>query len=134
MSLFDIYAGKKLGIKAYKDFNKWDEEWEEGVYSSTTGAKADYPGNVRNKNIIEVLPGGSYYFKAPSHPRVYYYDADKTYLSNEWVTKNTIKTIGDNVHYINFYIEGTAYSNNICINISKTTGSPKNGDYVPYMG
>ena len=27
---------------------------------------------------------------------------------------------------------GTTYKNDICINISKTTGSPKNGDYVPY--
>lgn len=148
MSLLDIYKTKKFGIgtgslfatslgkrmKTFAEFNKWDEEWELGIYNNDTGEKQANNSVIRAKNKIAILPSTTYYFKSPSNSRFFYYDADGAYVSTVTRSANYTFTTPNNAHYMTFQVGGTTYNNDICININKTTGTPKNGDYVPYKG
>lgn len=150
MSLFDIYKAKKLGIsskalfaeavgkrlKAFAEFNKWDEDWEPGTYSNT-GVKDAVNYQVRSKNYIPCLPTTTYYFKGTGGNRICFYNADKEFVKVMFDKNNATFTVPSNCYYMTFNMGssyGNVYKNDICINISKTEGSPKNGDYVPYKG
>lgn len=155
MSLFDIFKVKKLGtgadslfaasvgmkLKAYAEFNKWDEEWEEGNIDITTGQNTASSRRIRSKNYIPVSPDTVYCIYG-KWMGLYFYDSDKNYIS--WTgsgagTTAVAKTftVPANARFLRFRGDdnyGNTYNNDICINVSKTTGSPKNGDYVPYGG
>lgn len=98
-----------------------------------------YSSNRSVSDYIAVLPNTTYYFKNVIGSSSYFttacYDGNKDFLStidiigNEQVS-GTI-TFGDNVRYIRVNF-AKASIDNVCINLSKPTGSPKNGDYVPY--
>ena len=115
-------------------FNQWDEEWELGTldnsgndYASTT--------RIRSKGYTSVLPSTTYYLKSSMSMQLFYYDADKAFISAQFKTDVTFTT-PSNAYYLRFAFNssyGTTYNNDICINLSKTTGTPKNGDYVPYQ-
>lgn len=118
-------------------FNQWDEEWELGDLNTTNGS--NYPDNnrIRSKNYVRIMPSTTYYFKCPNNATVCYYDADKNYITtgNNTLTANSTFTSATNAYYMRFAVSsayGTTYNNNICINVSKTTGTPKNGDYVAH--
>lgn len=116
-------------------FNAWDEEWEVGSYDPTTGAKTTASDRIRSKNYIPVLPSTAYGHNVGMY--VYEYDGNKQYLSRtDWGLSSTFTTSAKTryVTFISYSSYGTTYNNNICINISKTSGSPKNGDYVAYNG
>jgi len=135
-SLFDDAAGKRL--KAFAEFNKWDEEWEVGSIDGTTGQNSDSTTLIRSKNYIPVVPGQTYYIGNQSKIviNVHKYGSDKSYLGNYNYTNSTM-TIPSNVYYLRLRFGsayGNSYKEDTCVNISKTTGSPKNGDYVPYNG
>ena len=153
MSLFDIYkaikvgrsdslfaslAGNKLNKDAWKKgFNKWDEEWEVGSISSSTGADTTASDRIRSKNYIPCNPDTFYYWNFPADTGVLivYYDEDKSIVktgSGWWNVRAAWETPSA-AHYMRFTTNaayGTSYNNNICINIS----GEHNGEYVPYNG
>jgi len=114
-----------------RGFNAWDEVWDLGGISNSTGA--DYSDNtmIRAKNYIPVFPNTAYYLKCEYNLNVRYYKADKTYLSGSVQAHNTTVTTPSGAHYMRFYVAsgyGTTYQNNICVNIS----CDRNGEYEPY--
>ena len=148
-SLFpkDYYAynpGELMSVKTSAretvGFNQWDEEWELGSIGGT-GANVNATDRICSKNYIRVIPNATYYYSINSTYGIFAwgYDSNKNYVgrvpSNEYAVSNNTVTIPSDVQYIRIVVQpgyGTTYNNDICINISKTTGSPKNGDYVPY--
>lgn len=117
-------------------FNQWDEEWEAGRYDTSTGAKIDNPlTRIRSKNFIPVIPNTAYYFSNVLYGCArFFYDDNKNFIEGAW-SSNNLFTTPSNAHFMTFNTDdayGGTYHNDICINLSKTTGSPKNGDYVPY--
>ena len=119
-------------------FNKWDEEWEIGIYDSTTGEKKPYLLAIRCKNYISVLPSTYYYFQSPTtsapYGRVLFYDADYNYIDSTLLDTRAHRLweTPSNCSYITFYmvaLYGTTYNHDICINVSDPN---KNGTYEPY--
>lgn len=116
--------------------NLWDEVWEQGAISVTTGQNSSGNG-IRSKNYIPITPSASYYLyiglsTVLYHP-VIYYDADKNFLSavttQVW---NRIFTVPNNAYYMRFYVNsayGTSYNNDIAINYPSTVTA-----YEPYKG
>ena len=127
----DFNAGTLQSTKTSKHitkgFNQWDEEWE-----------VQNNNNIRSKNYIPVLPNTTYYFKAPSNfsNGVFWYDTDKALINTEYPVANRTYTSPENARYMKFGMASTyglVYNHDICINRDKPTGSPKNGDYLPYV-
>lgn len=117
-------------------FNLWDEQCERGTINETSGANESSNGRLRSTGYIPVVPNTVYAHTKSMY--VYEYDANKAFIAprTDWVASATFTT-GANTRYIRFILYtsyGLSYNNDICINFSKTTGSPKNGDYVPYSG
>lgn len=115
-------------------FNLWDEEWEIGIYNSTTGRKTSNTASIRSKNYIKVFTGAEYYFKAPVRLIFHFYDAFFNQISA--ISANSSSeaiTIPSGCCYMTFNTRSadnvTTYSNNICINFSD---ADKNGTYEPY--
>lgn len=113
-------------------FNQWDEERENGTYDSSTGEKQANAGLNRSKNKIHVLPSTQYYIKRNSgSSRVFYYDYEKNYIDSfYWDQPDFLFTTPANCHYITFAIVTSAWSDDICINLSDPA---KNGTYEPYV-
>lgn len=88
--------------------NLWDEEWEvgdiDGNGQNTSGV------DFRSKNYIPVIPGMKFYayYELPggetpgSNLRIFYYDRNKTYISNTWAGPG-VKTVPANAYYMRFY-------------------------------
>ena len=113
-------------------FNQWDEQWELGSISDTTGQNTLATNQIRSKNYIPVLPGSTYYLEAGNMQiRQRFYDANKAYigLSGQIVVSGEL-TVPANCRYIRIIAYTTAYENNICFSISDPT---KNGTYEPYQ-
>ena len=124
-------------------FNQWNEDWEEGDYNGTNGNKLSDNTRIRTKNPIRVFPGTTIYIKMgyDSNLDLFLYNASGAYIgaAHGFIQDkaNTTFTIPENVSFLNFSTKpsyGNTYRNDICINFSKTEGTPKNGDYVPYDG
>lgn len=114
-------------------FNQWDEEWELGAISATTGQNADSASRIRSKNYIPVFPSTDYYIHngsvaSLSDTLVFYYDDEKNFINYQG-RGNRITTTPANCYYIRFYTVLTSYNNDICINLSDAS---KNGTYEPY--
>ena len=114
-------------------FNQWNEEWENGYYSSTTGEKASSNNCIRCKNKIPVIPGATYFHNLTnSYLRRQNWDADGNFISQQSVVAYREFTIPDNAHYITFFCDdtyGKVYNHDICINLSDPS---RNGTYEPY--
>lgn len=119
--------------------NIWDEEWEVGAISDTTGQKVYGVNRIRSKNYIPVLPNTQYNFAFPSSAsvssgnlRIMFYNENKSYLSfRNWITTGPFTTPSD-TKYILFYTNGTyggTYHNDISINYPAT-----DTQYHPYQG
>lgn len=115
-------------------FNQWDEEWELGQYDIVTGEKQNSNSAIRSKNYIPVLPSATYFIQKNAYAYVLFYDEGKNFISYVGKGSSSTFSIPVNCKYITFSAVITTYNNDICINISKTTGSPKNGDYRAYNG
>ena len=137
---YSYNAGTLESVKTSKHemvgFNQWDEEWELGAYSPTTGEKDPNPNAYRSTNYIPIFPNTTYYFygnftTTGSQARVFWYDADKNYISvsQGW---NTTITSPLNAHFCTFRIEGThANDTIICINLH--WDGVRDGEYEPYV-
>ena len=113
--------------------NIWDEEWESGVYSFSSGAKVVNADYIRSKNFIKVIPSTTYYFQQSGtnlDHMVLYYDINKNYIGYLSITLITNFTTPVNCAFITFYIKQTTYNHNICINESNPS---INGKYFPYV-
>ena len=111
--------------------NKWDEEWEAGIYSSDNGLPQPSTQNIRGKNRIAVQPSTQYYAFINTENaslKILYYDATDAYLSNEIRARQTFTTPA-NAAFVRFStvnLGGTTYNHDIAINYpsSVTTYSP----------
>lgn len=144
-------AGSLISTKAEKKkvvgFNLWDEEWENGYYNTANGNPVTNANYIRSKNPIKVFPNTTYCFtiandipiSSGNTSNVLFYDVNGNYLSciSQYKTGGLSQTFTTpaNAEYVKMYMTdyyGNTYKNDICINLSKTTGTPKNGDYLPY--
>ena len=114
-------------------FNQWDEQWEIGSLNVSTGAKTATSNCIRSKNYIPVLPDTTYYFKSPKGRDICYYDANQNFIIGDNTgSSNAEFTTPANAQFMLFRISntyGTAYTNDICINISNPSF---NGTYKSY--
>ena len=140
-------AGELMSVNASAHktvgFNQWDEEWEEGSISTSTGENVANTGRIRSKNYIPVFPNTDYYVSKQTalSANVFYfafYDAGENFVgTNVNGGYNKVITTPSNAYYMRFWIGSASYpvstyTSDICINLSKTSGTPKNGDYVAY--
>ena len=113
------------------DYNLWDEQWELGNISTSTGEKTSATDRIRSTNYIPVKPSTNYWFSIPAiqgssttYNRLFYYTSSKTYIS--YIEKN--KNIGGfafttpaDCQFISFRLPaeyGTTYKDDISINYS----------------
>lgn len=118
-----------------RGFNQWDEEWEVGTISASTGQDSSSSSKIRSKNYVAVVPEQTYYYLSTQGTTIYYYDQSKAFMGTASVSGNHTFSVPSGCRYLRFSPNssyGTTYNHDICINISKPTGTPKNGDYVPY--
>ena len=111
-------------------FNLWDEEWENGLYDTTTGAKITNANAIRSKNYIDVLSNTNYYIRELHIPiRIFFYDNNKSLLislSSEMdLSYGALPfTTPTNCRYITFHcglVYGNTYKNDICISLANNT-------------
>ena len=99
--------------------NLWDEEWEVGMLDPDTGETTPSNNTIRSKNFIPCVPNTTYYAKTAGVAMpLFFYDANKNYLSRVTKTNNTFTTPAD-AHFIKFRMStdyGTTYNNDISIN------------------
>ncbi len=116
-------------------FNQWDEEWEVGTISTTTGASESATNRIRSKNYIPVIPNETYSLTGVDNGRLVVYDGDKNfvqYIDIFNLRPSLLFTVPSGGAYIRFSpvgTYGTVYNNDICINISDAS---RNGQYEPY--
>ena len=129
-------AGQLMSVQtsAHKmvGFNAWDEEWELGGISSSTGENSSETDRFRSVNYISVNPSTTYYFNDTANHRIFYYDANKTFLSASGVYGYAdLFVTPSNCAYIRFFSAGTTYNHDICINLS--WDGERDGEYEPYQ-
>ena len=111
--------------------NKWDEEWELGAFSNSTGAKSSSSNTIRSKNRIPILPETEYCFVSHNAVYLYFYDANGDFLPPyvyKAVSGGKVNfTSPQNACYMNFYAYGTSYAQNKSINYPSTVTT-----YSPY--
>ena len=131
------------GIKTV-GFNQWDEQWEIGGISVTTGGNEIRNNSIRSKNFIPIFADSTYYFKLPSATYPFFYDENKNYIGfhgsgntiyNRTFVPSALTNSASgggsfaNAKYMKFRCDnGGTYEDNICLNFS----SDKNGTYEPY--
>lgn len=115
--------------------NVWDEEWEVGIYNTSTGAKQSSSTRIRSKNLIPVIPNTAYYFRASANRELLQYDSAGNFIYYDSVdTSNQPFTTLPNCHFIAFSMYsgyGTTYLNNITISLYYSGESGYN-QYYPY--
>lgn len=114
--------------------NQWDEEWEVGSISTTTGETSGPNDRIRSKNFVPCTPNTSYYVIDPTsgdNIRLFFYDESKEFISaGNWMG-NAVFTMPDDTHYCKFIMAssyGTSYKNDIAINYPATVTT-----YSPYV-
>lgn len=117
--------------------NQWDEEWESGTISTSSGQNIEAINQIRSKNYIPVKPNTTYY--AVNAQWAFGYDENKNVIefhvtsttSNlcSYVANQTFTT-PSNCYYMRFYMlstYGTTYNHNVAINYPATVTT-----YNPY--
>lgn len=133
------------GVKI-NGYNLWNEEWENGAYSLTTGAKSDSQSSllcIRCKDFIKVAPNTEYYFEFGDYTSwgyVMFYNESKQLISyvNPYGKaaanpnlRNPVTTPSD-CAYMTFFMHsnyGLVYNGDICVSFS----SSLNETYRPYI-
>ena len=114
-------------------FNQWDEKWELGDIGANTGQNVPYNGCIRSTNYNPCFSNTEYYItSAGKQGRLFWYDANKNFISAFQFGDNRLATSPSNACYFRFAMfnaYGTTYGNDICINLSDAS---RNGQYEPY--
>lgn len=127
------------GLSASKTvgFNQWDEEWELGGISDSTGANFNSTSAIRCINYIPAIPDTPYFYSCATSGlkfRICYYNAEKEFISSLAQTNmNNVYATPSNCHYIRFAMRdtyGTTYNHDICINLH--WDGERDGEYEPY--
>ena len=143
----EIVNGNYEAIKT-TGFNQWDEEWELGMFDTSTGANIVNPQQIRCKNPVKVIPNQEYCINCPSGIWLLLYDNNGNIIENvefNGVHSDNAIQVGrweqtfitpKNAAYFRFYcpIEygSNTYNNDICINLSWDEYASMNGTYKPY--
>lgn len=117
--------------------NKWDEQWELGIWNSS-GQKNDSQNAIRCKNYIKINPSETYYVFAnftryASGIILRLLDANKSFVRTVVVNSSSTKTFtaDSNVEYVVWCSSSTdqitTYNNDVSINYPATDTS-----YHPY--
>lgn len=123
-------------------WNLWDEEWEVGGYSGSTGEKyiPSLNDRIRCANKIPVIPNQAYYaarLGAGHYLRVHEYGSNGNWLRFLGNQTNKVFTTSSDCHYIAFDLDEMTvpYDHSICINLSQPDNSkyPYNGVYRSYI-
>lgn len=126
------------GLTEHKSvgFNQCDEVWEPGGLSEVTGSKTSNYTYKRSVNYCKCVGGATYFGHSAKGAQlvVYWYDANKTYVGFNVITNTTVVAPANAAYFLarvslDYFPLAVG---DICINISKPTGTPKNGDYVAY--
>ena len=138
-SLESVYASKHN----MNGFNQWDEEWEVGEISSSTGQNMEgYLTIWRSKNYIHVFPNTQYHAYADKNGtpslRARFYDADKNYIGyldkyDNHVAMNVDHfTTPSNCYYMRFCpnISEIPTGTKVCINLQ--WDGERDGEYEAY--
>ena len=130
----NVLKSSKPTGKKIVGFNQWDEQWELGSFSWSTGVPFADNTRIRSTNYITVFPNTNY-FNSNSGYAVdcYFYDESHNFISPLYRgAGNQTITTPSNCKYMKFCMYatyGTTYNHDICINISDNA---KNGTYEPY--
>lgn len=122
-------------------FNQWDEVWDVGRIGSSTGQNANTGYDIRSRNYIPVFPNTLYCIANTTTVNIFFYNADEAFIGRTSPLSSGAPTFAtpSNCHFMRFCTltsQNIGYNpsvNPICVNYSKTTGTPKNGDYLPYQ-
>ena len=107
----------------FNTINQWDEQWEEGGISNTTGENIPNSSTIRSVNYITVNPDTAYYFKSSERLGLRFYGVNRNYLDST-VVNNTALRVPANCYYIRFIVLNTTqYGNDISINYPATDTS-----------
>lgn len=113
--------------------NQWNEKWEVGSISTSTGENTVDNNVLRSKDYIPVTPNATMTWSCGSNASAIYsffgYDSNKTFVGTISNTKPF--TIPSNVYFIRFRlyaVYGTTYLNDIQIEVGSTATS-----YEPYQ-
>lgn len=110
--------------------NVWDEEWEVGDISTTTGADANATTRIRSIGYTKVIPNETYYALSPVSLGLRFYDEHKSFVATTAINPNSTFKVPSNAHYLRFIVANTTtYNHDICINLSDPDF---NGQYEPY--
>ena len=118
--------------------NQWDEEWEVGGISASTGLPDSSTDRIRAKNYIPVVSGTSLYFKAGENGQTawqtvgWFYDSDKNPIGTVFYRRNAVLAVPTGAKYVRFAVTGgygTTYNHDISINYPST-----DQDYHAYQG
>lgn len=102
--------------------NVWDEEWELGYLDGGNGQPTTEPTSIRSKNFNGCVPNTNYYGSIPTESAgsayyIYWYDADKNYISRDNIGNATKMSPSSAIYFkLACYHYGTTYNNDISIN------------------
>lgn len=116
-----------VASKKVVGFNQWDEVWEFGNISTSTGEPQNSSIYIRSKNFCACIGGQAYYVKGTGQIVIYFYDADENYIEYQVSSTTIVSPI--NACFFKIRNNATTYNHDICINISNAS---KNGTYEPY--
>lgn len=135
----DYNEGSLLNLNADSiksiGFNQWDEEWEVGLYSTSTGLPTVGTNSIRSKNKIKCIGGASYYiycnYNSLNNVEFCFYDDNFNFIAYKY-GKNEVITFPQNASYFVLFVYqyGTTYNNDICINLSHN--GERDGEYQSY--
>lgn len=113
--------------------NLWDEEWEVGGISDTTGLDDTTTNKIRSKNYIRVSPNETYYITIPTGVILYFYDENKSFIGtiDTYAGDFTPLACSMYMRFRTYVPYGTTYNNDICINLSDPD---VNGTYKASQG
>ena len=104
-------------LTKYTGINVWDEEWELGAYSNTTGEPVERNDRIRTKNPIRVKPSSTYYLKYYNTSLVVIrYNSNDEFLYISSMNDSGLVTTNGDTRYIRFYLVANTYNNNISLN------------------
>ena len=117
--------------------NRWDEEWESGVYDTATGAPSSNSSYIRSKQAINCGGNEKYYACVPSGKTItILFWNGATYMGQSTrlqLLNGGVFTAPSGATTMKFYINIASYANDISVNYPSTyTDYHKRAD--PYIG